>query len=108
MIRDLISSTNIGDEDEANELRKATFTSTPVKSKARRKLVCHFGSVRVDHDARSPRGEKHDLTPGSKEHSGQPKSKRFQVGEPVFCIVLYWYNYFPVLALNKSQRLLKI
>ena len=79
----------------------ARQTSTPVK--ARRKLDCQYGSGSDDaSNCAKRRGAKHDLTPGSKQHPSQPKSKRFLVGMSIFlmcsfqdlsCIHCFWRFY---------------
>ena len=60
-------------------------TSTPVK--ARRRLACQFDRSATgngkSNEGDNRRGTKHDLTPGSKQNSSQPKTKRFLVGKPV-------------------------
>ena len=71
------------DHDSIQTVERDVRTSTPVK--ARRKLACQFGRRNEDPSASDKRqsGSKHDLTPGSKQHPAQPKSKRFHVGKSI-------------------------
>ena len=79
----------------------ARRTSTPVK--VRRKLASQYGSGSDDGSncEKRQRGAKHDLTPGSKQHPSEPKSKRFLVGMSIFlmcsfedlsCIIVFWFS----------------
>ena len=69
----------IDDNDSLESVSGARQTSTPVK--ARRELACQYGSRSDDaSNCEKRRGAKHDLTPGSKQHPSQPRSKRFLVG----------------------------